>query len=190
MAGIIPSQYHTGATPMQTRVLISFIADDRPGIVRGIAEVVAAHGGNWLESRMTYLGGKFAGIISVELPQAGVGELREALGALDALGLVLRVEVAQEQSTTTVLTPWQLEIIGPDRMGIVHEFAAALASRQINVVKMRSDITSAPMSADMLFTASALIHVPAAIDIDELREQLDEIAEELTIDYSLVDATG
>ena len=61
-------------------------------------------------------------------------------------------------------------------------------SRRINVVQLRSDITSAPMSADPLFTASVIIHVPAEIDIDELRERLEAIAEELTIDYALIEA--
>lgn len=173
---------------MQTRLLISFIADDRPGLVQGIAETVTAHGGNWLESRMTHLGGKFAGIVNVELAEARADELRRALGALEALGLTLQVEATRAAAPASAHTPWRLDIVGQDRPGIVHEFSAALASRRINVVQMRSDITSAPMSADPLFTASVAIHVPAEIDIDELRERLEAIAEELTIDYALVAA--
>ena len=173
---------------MQTRLLISFIADDRPGLVQGIAETVTAHGGNWLESRMTHLGGKFAGIVNVELAAARADELRRALGALEALGLTLQVEATRAAAPASAHTPWRLDIVGQDRPGIVHEFSAALASRRINVVQMRSDITSAPMSADPLFTASVAIHVPAEIDIDELRERLAAIAEELTIDYALVAA--
>ena len=173
---------------MQTRLLISFIADDRPGLVQGIAETVTAHGGNWLESRMTHLGGKFAGIVNVELAEARADELRRALGALEALGLTLQVEATRAAPPAVAHTPWRLDIVGQDRPGIVHEFSAALASRRINVVQLRSDITSAPMSADPLFTASVAIHVPAEIDIDELRERLEAIAEELTIDYALVAA--
>lgn len=173
---------------MQTQILVSFIADDRPGIVRSIAETVAAHGGNWLESRMTRLGGKFAGIAKVALALEEVEGLGKALAELEARGITLRVESASPEATATGQARWQLDIIGPDRPGIVHEFSAALAKRHINMVKMRSDISSAPMSADLLFAASALIHVPADTDIDDLREQLDDLAEELTIDYSLVEA--
>ncbi len=173
---------------MQTQLLISFIADDRPGLVQGIAETVSAHGGNWLESRMTHLGGKFAGIVNVELAQARVEELQRALRALEALGLMLRIETPPQPVAAVLHTSWRLDIVGQDRPGIVHEFSAALASRRINVVQLRSDITSAPMSAAPLFTASVTIQVPAEIDIDELRERLEAIAEELTIDYALVEA--
>ena len=171
---------------MQTYLLISFIADDRPGLVQSLSEAVAAHGGNWLESRMANLAGKFAGIVNVSVPQARRQDLEGALGALEAQGLTLRLEAVRAAAPAPAHTPWRLDIVGQDRPGIVHEFSAALASRRINVVEMRSDITSAPMSADPLFVASVGIHVPADIDLDELRERLEAIADELTIDYALV----
>lgn len=178
----------TGQRAMQTYLLISFIADDRPGLVESLSEAVAAHGGNWLESRMTNLAGKFAGIVNVSVPTARRGDLAGALGALEAAGLTLRLEDTRAPVAAPAHAPWRLDIVGQDRPGIVHEFSAALASRRINVVELRSDITSAPMSADPLFTASVSIHVPADIDLDELRERLEAIADELTIDYSLVAA--
>ena len=63
---------------MQTYLLISFIADDRPGLVQSLSEAVAAHGGNWLESRMANLAGKFAGIVNVSVPQARRQDLEGA----------------------------------------------------------------------------------------------------------------
>ena len=175
---------------MQTYLLISFIADDRPGLVQSLSEAVAAHGGNWLESRMANLAGKFAGIVNVSVPHERRQDLEGALGALEAQGLTLRFEPARAPAPAPALphASWRLDIVGQDRPGIVHEFSAALASRRINVVEMRSDITSAPMSADPLFVASVGIHVPADIDLDELRERLEAIADELTIDYALVAA--
>jgi glycine cleavage system regulatory protein len=173
---------------MQTYMLISFIADDRPGLVQSLSEAVAAHEGNWLESRMSNLAGKFAGIVNVAVPQQRVAELETALGDLAELGLTLRLEASRPGVAVVPHAPYRLDIVGQDRPGIVHEFAAALANRHINVTELRSDITSAPMSASPLFTASVGIDVPAHIDLDELRERLEAIADELTIDYSLVPA--
>ena len=45
--------------------MMTIIGRDRPGLVESVAQVVAAHGGNWLESRMSRLGGHFAGILRV-----------------------------------------------------------------------------------------------------------------------------
>ena len=50
---------------MVTHLVMTVLGDDRPGIVRSISDQVAAAGGNWLESRMAHLAGKFAGIVLV-----------------------------------------------------------------------------------------------------------------------------
>ena len=51
-----------------TDLVLTLLGPDRPGLVELVAGVIAAHGGNWLESRMSRLGGKFAGILRAELP--------------------------------------------------------------------------------------------------------------------------
>ena len=42
----------------------------RTGLVEALSQVVAQHDGNWLESRMARLGGQFAGILRVGVPDA------------------------------------------------------------------------------------------------------------------------
>ncbi len=49
-------------------MVLTAIARDRPGVVESLADVIAAHSGNWVESSMAQLGGKFAGIVRVEVP--------------------------------------------------------------------------------------------------------------------------
>lgn len=170
---------------MHADKLLTFIADDRPGLVERLSEVVIEHDGNWLESRMSQLAGKFAGIVRVSLPGPRIAEFEHALAGLERIGLTLRLESAPQAAPPASTLPWHLEIIGHDRPGIVHEFAAALAGLRVNVADMRTDIGTAPMSAGPLFSAEADIEVPAALDIDELREALETIADELTIEYSL-----
>jgi glycine cleavage system regulatory protein len=165
--------------------LITFTAADRPGLVESLAEVVAAHGGNWLESRMSNLAGRFAGIVRVAVALEQAAALEQALAALQAEGVYVHLEATGRAAAQAQAVPFRLEIVGHDRPGIVREFAAALADRGINVFDMRTDISSAPMSADPLFSASAGIHVPAAIDLEELRDSLEAIADELMIQYTL-----
>src|SRR5258708_1142979 len=50
---------------MQLSLVMTVIGEDRPGLVDSVAGIVADHGGNWLESRMSRLGGQFAGILRV-----------------------------------------------------------------------------------------------------------------------------
>ena len=170
---------------MHADKLLTFIADDRPGLVERLSEVVIAHDGNWLESRMSQLGGKFAGIVRVSLPTQRIGPFEAALAALQHEGLMLRLEGSPHAVPHPVMLSWQLEIVGLDRPGIVHEFAAALAEREINVADMRTDVSPAPMSAGLLFSAEAEIDVPASLAIDSLREALESLADQLTIEYTL-----
>lgn len=170
---------------MLTHRVITFIADDRPGLIERLAAVVGDHGGNWLESRMANLAGKFAGIVRVALPAVRAAEFDRAARGLQAVGLTVAIEELQPQPAAGAERPYRLDILGHDRPGIVREFSSALARRGINVYDMRSDITSAPMSGDPLFTASAEIDVPRDLDLDELRARLESIADELLIEYTL-----
>ena len=70
-----------------TDLVLTLIGPDRPGLVESVAEVIAGHGGNWLESRMAHLTGKFAGILRVEIPTDRVAALTAALAALQERGL-------------------------------------------------------------------------------------------------------
>jgi len=54
--------------------VLTLIGPDRPGLVESVAARVAAHGGNWLESRMAHLAGQFAGILRVEVPAERLSE--------------------------------------------------------------------------------------------------------------------
>jgi len=92
---------------------MTVIGNDRPGLVDSVASIVAEHGGNWLESRMSRLGGQFAGIVHVEVPADRAQSLANALKALDARGLTVVVHDDQPQSRESRKTNI-LEIVGQD----------------------------------------------------------------------------
>ena len=59
---------------------ITFISDDRPGLVEKLSQMVQKRDGNWLESKMAQLSGKFTGIVEISLPDEQVLVLTESLG--------------------------------------------------------------------------------------------------------------
>ena len=83
---------------MAKTLVLTFIADDRPGLVDRLSETVAAAGGNWLESRMAHLAEKFAGIAMVEIPAGKVAALKKALAVLEDEGFHLTVEEAKAEA--------------------------------------------------------------------------------------------
>ena len=175
---------------METSYIITFIGDDRPGLVESLSRVIESNRGNWLESRLSQLGGKFAGLVLVTLPDDNGAALENDLKALSDSGLSVRVTPATAGAARHAGRSITLTVIGPDRLGIVREISRALAQRQVNVVEMDSEVTSAPMSAEMIFRARIDAEIPESIDLDDLEDTLEEIANVMTLEIDLERGSG
>ncbi len=170
-------------------LVLTLIGPDRPGIVEALATPIAAHGGNWLESRMAHLAGQFAGILRVEVPDSNAAALVEALRALEQGGL--RVTVASGPVGPAPAAARRIlvvDLVGLDRPGIVREISHLLAERGVNIEELTTDRTTAPMSAELLFRSRARVEVPAALDADELRRRLERLAHDLMVQVTVADA--
>jgi glycine cleavage system regulatory protein len=170
-----------------TSLVLTLIGPDRPGLVEAVAEVIAAHGGNWLESRMAHLAGKFAGVLRAEVPAERARALVEALARLEERGLRVVAELAPATAPPIDRRPMELEVVGLDRPGIVREISQLLARHAINVEELRTDRTSAPMSGEMLFRAQARVHVPAGADLAAVRAGLERLANDLVVEIRLAE---
>ena len=170
---------------MPSSLVFTFVAADKPGLIERLAKTVSQHGGNWLESRMSQLAGQFAGVVQIAVAKQQRADLRSALLDLSGHGLTIVVADDAIIAADSAQRHLRLSIIGNDRPGIVLEVASALAQRHINVLEMDTSITSAPMTAEPLFEAIAEIEVPQTLNLSELNQQLDEIADALTIDIAL-----
>ena len=172
---------------MQIPLVMTVISPDRTGLVESIARAVAENGGNWLESRMCRLGGEFAGILRVEIPAEKKSALLAALQKLSANGLQILVRDDASASAKFSGKQTKLEIIGSDRPGIVRDITAALARAGVNVEEFTSEISSAPMSGETLFKASARLQLPDKCDLAALKRDLEKIAADLLVDVSFAE---
>jgi glycine cleavage system regulatory protein len=173
---------------MPGSLVLTVIGPDRPGLVDALSTTIAAHGANWLESRMARLAGHFAGLLRVSVPEANTTALGVALQALEREGLRVLVEASELSEPDTRSAILALELVGLDRPGIIRDVSRALAERGVNVEELDTCCESAPMSGETLFRAQARLRVPARIRIEELRATLEKIASELMVDLSLEDA--
>jgi len=165
-------------------LVMTIIGADRPGLVELIAAQVADQGGNWLESRMCHLGGRFAGIARVSVPADRLAGLKRALHGLEADGLRIVVESGAAQPAASGLAA-TLELVGHDRPGILRSVTAVLAGHGVNVEELSSECVSAPMGGGELFQARARVLVPAAVKLEVVRADLEKIAADLMVDLQL-----
>ena len=172
---------------MSACLIISIVADDRPGLVETLSGCVKQHNGNWLESRMALMAGKFAGIVKVEVADSQVDALTSDLKALNESGWTVIVERSDNQSDAESGDTYQLSLVGNDRPGIVQDVSSRLAAQNVNVLDLSTHYESAAMSAEPLFKTQAKLFVPANIDIDDLKDSLENISNDLMVELSAVD---
>lgn len=169
----------------KTSLVLTILGEDRPGLVDAIAEAVASHGGNWVESRMAHLAGKFAGILRVEVDAAQAESLTAALGALSAGGLESTVHADDTQTSAEEKAVVQLSLVGQDRPGIVREISHVLAKLGVNVEELETECIRAANSGQELFQANAQLRLPEGLSTDQLRSALEQVAADMMVDLEL-----
>ena len=171
---------------MQVELVLTIMAEDRPGLVEALAQVISDHSGNWVDSAMSRLSGEFAGLIAVDVDEAHADGLENALKALSARGIDVRIRRGIGDGEQ----PGQkgrLELIGQDHSAIVLEVTRLLATRGVNVESMNTSVFTASMSGDQMFRAEASIRLPEGTDLATLGDALEEIAHDLMVEITLDD---
>ncbi|GAA5482396.1 glycine cleavage system protein R [Haloferula sargassicola] len=163
---------------MQTCVVMTVLAPDRTGIVKSISETVAAHGGNWLESRMARLAGQFAGILRIECAPTDVDAMVSALESLEGLSIHTSREEFPEDTHRDLI---HLDVVGNDRPGIVRQISAAVAGVGANLEDLQTRLESAPMAGHPLFHAILTVSLPAGIAPGSLTDSIEQLGEDLAV---------
>lgn len=170
---------------MKTFLVLTLIGNDQPGLVESLSRIVAEHHGNWLESNMSRLAGKFAGILRVSVDEDKADALVSALDALSPR-LKLVVERSAPSEPEQAQRVMRLSLLGNDRPGIIRDISGALARQHVNVDDLETECVPAPMSSDILFKASAVLHAPAGLQLDALQAQLEALADDLMVELVLI----
>jgi glycine cleavage system regulatory protein len=171
---------------MLTKIILTVIGSDRPGLTEALAAAVLAANGNWLESRLSRLGGKYVGSVLVELPDDGVETLRDHARRIDADGL--KVEIVAAGDAAPRGTPMQFSLVGQDRPGIVREVSAALARLDVNIEELETGTEDGAESGIRMFKAEAQLLLPPGVGAADVQAALEAISGEIMVDFSLAAA--
>ena len=169
-----------------TQLVLTAVGDDREGLVSALSRAVESHGGNWLDSQLARLAGKFAGIVLVDIPAENTPAFTDAAaGLLDAIGW--KVEVTPAGTGGAEGHEVLVHLVGLDRPGMVHSVTAALAEQHVTIRSFRSWTQNSPQGGGLLFEAEAVVSLPSVVDLGVVREALEPIADELMVDLDLVE---
>ena len=171
---------------MNTSIVLTIIADDKPGIVQTVSETLKNHGGDWTQSSMSTLAGQFAGILLASVPTKNSEACLEELNGLKNKGLGIVVHLCSESSVPERSHVFALELLGNNRPGIVHEVTTVLVKHKVSIHSLKTSVESASMAGGELFRAHAELAVPESTDIETLESELEDLANELMVDIHFV----
>lgn len=170
-----------------TTLVLTVIGDDRSGIVKALAEVVAGHDGNWERSQMAELAGAFAGIVVVNLPDERAAAFTATVEALP--DLTITVHDADASAAVEPDSRITVELLGNDRPGLVRELSAVFTEHGLSIEELETGTYDAPMAGGRLFEALLVVPVVPGTDAAALRADLEKLAMELMVDITVEDLT-
>ena len=161
-------------------LVLTVVGPYDPGIVPSLSRVVADHEGNWNESQLVCLAGRFAGVVKVTVPEAQEAALVGQLEAMEGVRFLI------ERGTDTSLAGelHEVEVTATDRAGIVRDVTAAVAAHDGQLERIHTDYVSAPMAGGVLFSARMRVRIA---DAGALEAALQRIADDLLVDLQPVE---
>jgi glycine cleavage system regulatory protein len=171
---------------MNSAIVLTIIADDKPGIVEAVSKTLKSHNGNWTKSSMSSLAGQFAGILLASVPEEEAEACLAALKALEADGLRIIIRVVSDEVPADRASKFFIQLVGNDRPGIVHDITSILADHKVSVSSLETSVEGASMGGGELFKASAELRVPEGSDILALERNIEALANDLMVDIKLV----
>jgi glycine cleavage system regulatory protein len=169
---------------MNTRIILTVLGSDRPGLTQLLADAVHSAGGNWLESHLSHLGGKFVGSVLVEIAEGQAAALEQAIRRVDATGVQVNLVFAGDEPAAR-MNSLEIELVGQDRPGIVREVTGVLAQLGANIEDFSSGRENSAWSGEQLFRAKARLTLPEGTNADQVRDALEAISGEIMVDFTI-----
>jgi glycine cleavage system transcriptional repressor len=169
---------------MQKNFVLTVTGPDRIGIVERVTGLLFERGANVETSRMARLGGEFAMLLLVALPEGGIAGLDGDLVLLAADGYKVTTTPTDRSAAGTRpdWRPYQIEVEGADHEGIIHEVASYLSGRGINIESVDSETLLAPVSGSPLFSMKAQVVAPATLAGQGWEAGLEQIADRMNLE--------
>lgn len=169
---------------MQRNFILTLTGPDRIGIVDEVTGLLLDRGGNVETSRMARLGGEFAILMLVSIPEARFDGLDEGLESLTARGYKVTTTRAERTYADAPpgWRPYRIQVHGADHEGIVHEVAHFLSRHGINIEAVDTETAPAPTSGVPLFSMTARIAVPPGLTGGAWEAGLEEIGSRMNVE--------
>ncbi len=174
---------------MAHRYIMTAFGKDRVGIVADVTRLLFDSDCNLEDTSMSMLADEFTLtlLFSCNHPQIEEQLLKECRRLEMDKGISAFVRPLQEQSQKNHkgFKTCSLHIEGLDQAGIVYKTSQFLADRKLNIIHLDSTAKASPQSGAAIYSMDIHIQVPEEIPLDQVEEELSQLADELHVDVSM-----
>jgi glycine cleavage system transcriptional repressor len=171
---------------MPKNIVLTLTGRDKVGIVDNATSVIAKRGGNVESSRMARLGGEFAMLMLIALPDGEFENLGRDFQQLRGDGYqVSLLQTEDDSKKYGGWLPYEIEVTGADHEGIIHDISHHLAVQGINIESMDTSSTPAPMSGTPLFMMKGIVLVPPHMRFHVWSNTLEDIGDKLNVSVKI-----
>ncbi len=167
-----------------SKVVVSIIGSDRPGIVNAVAKRLHELDCDIVEVSQTILEGAFAALFIAVLPERlGVDALRDAMTthmAWQGLGCFIREHEAGEKANLPA-EPFVITLDGPDCKGLIAGITAVMSLWGVNIENLKAIKRQDSGNALVMFEVS----IPPVVHNADFKKVLEQEAQGLGVRVSL-----
>ena len=172
---------------MPKRFVLTLTGSDRIGVVGHVTELILECGGDVQASRMARLGGEFAMLLLVSIPENEAEHLSSNVGTLTGEGFKVTLTETEwgVAARRKDWLPYRIEVRGANHEGIIYKIAEHLSKQGINIESIDTGVVPAPMSGAPLFTMDAIVVVPPDLPKNKWQDELEEVADRLNVELEI-----
>ena len=169
---------------MRKNLVMTVTGNDKVGIVEEVTGFVLSVGGNVDSSKMARLAGEFAMLMLVSIPAERYEEFQQGVDGLRKRDYEIATRETKRgfSKRFTGWSSFEIQVRGADHEGIIHEITHHLAEEGISIETMDTGMEPAPMSGGFMFTMTAVVMAPPALDLETVREDLKYVGDQLNVD--------
>jgi glycine cleavage system transcriptional repressor len=174
------------ASSATTKAVIATVAEDRPGFVSELSELVLGLELNIEDSRMSVLGGEFAVLMSVAGSEAAVAGLEDKLAAEAERGGFVYLFRRTTDRDTAPGSQLMVVVDAMDQPGIVHRVTSFFSQRDVNIRELTTETERAAHTGAPVFNLKMQIELPEGEPVSGLQEGFRAFCEGEGLDGELI----
>lgn len=174
---------------MSNRFIMTAFGVDRVGIVADVTRLLYENNCNLEDTTMNLLADEFTLSMLFSSSDKDIENTlsRECrrLEMEKGISAFVRELASRKDACAPKCNTCTLHIEGLDQAGIVYKTSEFLTSNSLNILNLNSTSKPSPQSGAPMYNMDIQVQVPDSLSIDQLEEELVQVADDLQVDISM-----